>query len=275
MTWIGAGPAVATALVLLVAPGAAVGWAAGLRGIPAWGAAAPLSVTVLALGAVAADPLGVTWGAAPAAAATLVAALVAWSLGRRARPAARGRPALAEDHRAVRRPARRGAVRGRRRRRDRRTRPRAADLRRRLPPQRGAARPRDRNRLEPGAGHAVEPGEPRRVLPRRLARRDRTRGPGRGHPGGRRLRGVSRAGRAVALRGASPSCDRRWGPGCRRSSPVGCSPEPSGPPRSCCCPTARCGPTPSAPCCCRRCWGRSLAHWASRREPPWTGVGRP
>ena len=92
VTWIGAAPAVATALVLLVAPGAAVGWAAGLRGIPAWGAAAPLSVTVLALGAVAADPLGVRWGAAPAAAATLVATLVAWSLGRRLGPRREGDP---------------------------------------------------------------------------------------------------------------------------------------------------------------------------------------
>ena len=92
MTWAAAAPAVVSALVLLVAPGGAVGWAAGLRGIPAWGAAAPLSVTVLALGAVAADPLGVRWGAAPAAAATLLATLVAWGLGRLLGPRGEGDP---------------------------------------------------------------------------------------------------------------------------------------------------------------------------------------
>lgn len=82
MTWTDAAPAVGAALVALLAPGLAVGRAVGLRGIPLWGGATPLSVTVLALGAVAADLLGVAWGAAPAVGAALVAMLAAWGLGR-------------------------------------------------------------------------------------------------------------------------------------------------------------------------------------------------
>lgn len=82
MSWPAAAPAVAAAVLVLVVPGGAVGWAAGLRGIPAWGAAAPLSVTVVALAAVGADLVGVRWGVAPVVVATLVAVVVAWGAGR-------------------------------------------------------------------------------------------------------------------------------------------------------------------------------------------------
>ena len=92
MTWTAAAPAVAAALATLLVPGLAVGWALGLRGIPVWGAAAPQSVTVLALGAVAADLLGVAWGAAPAAGAALLATLAAWGLGRLLGPRGDGDP---------------------------------------------------------------------------------------------------------------------------------------------------------------------------------------
>ena len=82
MSWIAAAPAVAAAVLVLVVPGGAVGWAAGLRGIPAWGAAAPLSVTVVALAAVGADLVGVRWGVGPVVVATVVAVVVAWGVGR-------------------------------------------------------------------------------------------------------------------------------------------------------------------------------------------------
>lgn len=82
MSWASAAPAVVTAVLVLVVPGGVVAWAAGLRGIPVWGAAAPLSVTVVALAAVGADLAGVRWGAAPLVVATVVAAGVAWGVGR-------------------------------------------------------------------------------------------------------------------------------------------------------------------------------------------------
>ncbi|SER97066.1 hypothetical protein SAMN05216199_1633 [Pedococcus cremeus] len=82
MSWASAAPAVVTAVLVLVVPGGVVGWAAGLRGIPAWGASAPLSVTVVALAAVGADLAGVRWGAAPVVVATVVAAVVGWGVGR-------------------------------------------------------------------------------------------------------------------------------------------------------------------------------------------------
>lgn len=82
MSWLEATPAVAVALVALVLPGLAVALAAGLRGIPAWGAATPLSVSVLAVGGVAAGLAGAPWGPAPALAVSALAVLVAWGLAR-------------------------------------------------------------------------------------------------------------------------------------------------------------------------------------------------
>jgi hypothetical protein len=106
VSWIAAAPAVATAVLVLVVPGAAVGWASGLRGIPAWGAAAPLSVTVVALAAVVADLLGVRWGAVPVVVATLVAVAAGGGVGRLL-----GRP-LGTDPRWLRGSALSGAVLG-------------------------------------------------------------------------------------------------------------------------------------------------------------------
>ena len=82
VTWASAAPAVVTAVLVLVVPGGVAGWAAGLRGIPLWGAAAPLSVTVVSLAAVVADLVGVRWGVVPVVVATLVAAVAAWGVGR-------------------------------------------------------------------------------------------------------------------------------------------------------------------------------------------------
>jgi hypothetical protein len=75
--WIEAGPAVLTAAGVLLVPGLIVGLAAGLRGLAAIGLAAPLSVTIVALTAVVAGRLGVSFGLAPVAVATAAAAITA------------------------------------------------------------------------------------------------------------------------------------------------------------------------------------------------------
>ena len=73
-SWVEALPAVLTAAAVLLLPGLAVALAAGLRGIPALGLAAPLSVTTVGLTAVVVGRLGVPFGLA---AVVVAAALVA------------------------------------------------------------------------------------------------------------------------------------------------------------------------------------------------------
>ena len=75
--WAAALPAVGLALAVLLAPGLAAGYAAGLRGIPAWGLAPPISVSVVAVAAAAAGAAGVPWGLAPAVATALAVAAAA------------------------------------------------------------------------------------------------------------------------------------------------------------------------------------------------------
>ena len=75
--WAAALPAVGLALAVLLVPGLAAGYAAGLRGIPAWGLAPPISVSVVAVAAAAAGAAGVPWGLAPAAATALAVAAAA------------------------------------------------------------------------------------------------------------------------------------------------------------------------------------------------------
>ena len=84
--WLAALPAVLVAAVLLTVPGAVLARLAGLRGIPAWGAAAPLSVTLTSVVAVLAALLGLPWGAPVVLAGLVVAAAAAAVLGRYARP---------------------------------------------------------------------------------------------------------------------------------------------------------------------------------------------
>jgi hypothetical protein len=91
--WVTAAPALAAAVGVLTLPGLAVGYAAGLRGIPAWGVAAPLSVTVASLGAIAAQALGIDWGLAALVGASAAATLLAAGMGRLAGPRAEGDPA--------------------------------------------------------------------------------------------------------------------------------------------------------------------------------------
>ena len=60
------------AAALLVVPGTLMAYAAGLRGVVAWGLAPPLSTTAVALAAVAGPVVGVHWGWGLVVAATLV-----------------------------------------------------------------------------------------------------------------------------------------------------------------------------------------------------------
>ncbi|MEV1294384.1 DUF6541 family protein [Pseudonocardia sp. NPDC049635] len=77
MSWLSAVPLVVLAAAWVTLPGLAVGVAAGLRGIAAWGAAPLLSVGLIAGSAVAASLLGIGWsGAVPVAAAALFTLVV-------------------------------------------------------------------------------------------------------------------------------------------------------------------------------------------------------
>ena len=84
--WLAALPAVLVAAVLLTAPGAVLARLGGLRGIPAWGVAAPLSVTLTSLIAVLGRLFGLPWGLPVVLGGLAVAAVPAAVLGRYARP---------------------------------------------------------------------------------------------------------------------------------------------------------------------------------------------
>ncbi|MFP5021066.1 DUF6541 family protein [Pseudonocardia phyllosphaerae] len=74
MSWLPAVPAALASVFWVVAPGAIVTSACGLRGITRWGAAPLVSVAVIATAAVLGTPLGVPWGPwVPLVAALLVA----------------------------------------------------------------------------------------------------------------------------------------------------------------------------------------------------------
>lgn len=75
--WVEAAPAILTALAVLLLPGLAVAFAAGLRGTVALGLAPPLSVTTVALTAVVAGRVSAPFGLAAVAVATAAAVLVA------------------------------------------------------------------------------------------------------------------------------------------------------------------------------------------------------
>jgi hypothetical protein len=80
--WAATLPAVGLALAVLLVPGLGAAYAAGLRGIPAWGLAPPISVSVVAVAAVVAAAVGVRWSLAPAAVTALAVAAAAGAWGR-------------------------------------------------------------------------------------------------------------------------------------------------------------------------------------------------
>ncbi|MDQ4096789.1 MAG: hypothetical protein M3144_02820, partial [Actinomycetota bacterium] len=83
-----------TAIALLTAPGAVLARIAGLRGIPAWGTAAPLSASVISLSAIAAPMVGLRWGLVAVLATTTAGGLFALGVRRLAGPAAESDPAV-------------------------------------------------------------------------------------------------------------------------------------------------------------------------------------
>jgi hypothetical protein len=84
--WLPALPALALGVAILLLPGAAVAYAAGLRGIAAWGIAPSLSTTVVAGAAVLAPLLHLSWRPWVLVAATAAGALVAYLVGFALRP---------------------------------------------------------------------------------------------------------------------------------------------------------------------------------------------
>ncbi len=85
-------------LVLVVTgPGAAVGWFLRLRGVALWGAAAPLSVSVVAVGGIVAAKLGLHWTPAVFLTWCVVVVVVAAVIGHWLVP----RPAAPADSRGV------------------------------------------------------------------------------------------------------------------------------------------------------------------------------
>lgn len=83
MTWPSAVEVLLLAAAWLLLPGLAVGLAAGLRGLVAWGAAPVLSVGLVSGSALAGGMLGVHWGAAVPVATTLLVAGAAFAVRRR------------------------------------------------------------------------------------------------------------------------------------------------------------------------------------------------
>lgn len=85
MSWMSEVPAFGVALTLLFAPGAAVAWFAGTRGLALYAAAPPLSVSLVASAAIVFPFVGLEWSLWSVLAATaLTVVLVCWA--RRIRP---------------------------------------------------------------------------------------------------------------------------------------------------------------------------------------------
>lgn len=82
MTWWGTAPAVGTALLALLLPGLLVGRAAGVRGVLGVGLTPVLSVGTLAVTAVVASVVGVSWGPVVAGVGTLVVVVLAAAVRR-------------------------------------------------------------------------------------------------------------------------------------------------------------------------------------------------
>ncbi|MFF2370046.1 DUF6541 family protein [Agromyces sp. NPDC058110] len=89
MTWFDLAWASTVATAIMVLPGLLLARVVGLRGVWMWGLSAPFSVTAIALAALVAPFVGLTWSWIPAVAFTLVLAAVLW--GARRLTASRGR----------------------------------------------------------------------------------------------------------------------------------------------------------------------------------------
>ncbi|AOS60987.1 DUF6541 family protein [Actinoalloteichus hymeniacidonis] len=90
MSWLEAVPTALIAVGWLLLPGLLLGYAAGFRGIPAWGAAPVASIALIGTLAVAAGAVGLTWGPAIVAGGTVIAAVLVLAvrllIARRAKP---------------------------------------------------------------------------------------------------------------------------------------------------------------------------------------------
>jgi len=91
-TWLPALPALLVVVALVLLPGAAMAYAAGARGLVAWGLAPGLSMTALTIGTGLAPVLHLTWTPGLSAAVTALAVAFAAGAGQAARRW-RGRPA--------------------------------------------------------------------------------------------------------------------------------------------------------------------------------------
>lgn len=76
--WVTAWLPLVTALVLLIAPGAAAGFAAGLRAMPLLVLAPVLSLAITSVSAVAAPYVGLGWGPVPVIVGTMLTAVASW-----------------------------------------------------------------------------------------------------------------------------------------------------------------------------------------------------
>ena len=83
MSWTALVPTVLVAVAVLVVPGLMVTYAAGWRGVTAWGAAPALSVVAVAGTAVVAGLAGVRWSVLPVAAVVVLVCAALWPAGRR------------------------------------------------------------------------------------------------------------------------------------------------------------------------------------------------
>ncbi|MGK0721171.1 DUF6541 family protein [Leucobacter sp. W1478] len=77
MTWLTALPAIAVGLVLILLPGAALGWSLRLKGLSLWATAPALSTSLIATSAVILGLIGIRWNPASALAAVTLLVLTA------------------------------------------------------------------------------------------------------------------------------------------------------------------------------------------------------
>lgn len=82
MSWLEFIPTLTVAVVVLFAPGLAIGWLLKLRGLWLIATATPISVSVVAVAALVAPWLGLRWSPLPATVLTAVAALAAFAWAR-------------------------------------------------------------------------------------------------------------------------------------------------------------------------------------------------
>ncbi|GAA1840662.1 DUF6541 family protein [Agromyces salentinus] len=96
MTWLDLAWASTIAAAIMVLPGLLLARVVGLRGAWMWGLSAPFSVTAIALAALVAPFIGLTWSWVPALLFTVVLALALWA-ARRLTASRRGGAAAASD----------------------------------------------------------------------------------------------------------------------------------------------------------------------------------